>query len=102
MNMEATGTWGYRATVHCNAVAAAEQAIEREEPYIDRLARWLSEGDAMLADDLAQVGRITLWDIDPSRFGESDRGYQRAAIRYAMVRAKYRPRVGQGGADDEQ
>ena len=47
-------------------------------------ARKLSPRDPVLADDLAQAGRIALWVANPSRYSAADARYLQAILHLAI------------------
>lgn len=70
-------------------IDAAELAIVREALFISLASERHADGDVMLVDDLAQEARIALWDLDPTRFDETDVGFLRRAMLNAIKQAKY-------------
>ena len=62
--------------------AAFAEVIKEWTPYLRRKAWSLSHEDPDLTSDLLQEAAITLWEMDPTRYGKGDRGL----LRTAMVR----------------
>ena len=67
--------------------ASFNAAMQRLQVYVRVLARVLSCGDRMLADDLEQEAWIKLWELDPLRMDEDDQPYVRKALLNAMRKA---------------
>lgn len=55
-------------------------AMQRLRVYVRVLARVLSCGDRMMADDLEQEAWIKLWELDPLRLDDDDQPYVRTAL----------------------
>jgi DNA-directed RNA polymerase specialized sigma24 family protein len=64
--------------------ASFNAAMQRLQVYVRVLARVMSYGDRMLADDLEQEAWIKLWELDPLRMDEDDQPYVRKALLNAM------------------
>ena len=67
-------------------------AVERMTPLIEKVARSLAQGDDQLFEDYVQEARIGIWEMDPSRFDESDERYLRRAVVLYMRLAARRER----------
>jgi DNA-directed RNA polymerase specialized sigma subunit len=64
-------------------------AVARMTPLIEKVARSLAQGDSQLYEDYVQEARIAIWEIDPSRFDESDERYlRRAVVMYMRLAAR--------------
>lgn len=59
-------------------------AAAQFEGCIKAEAKQLAAGSRELRKDLEQEALILLWELDPTRFDASDRGYLRTAIRQRM------------------
>ena len=66
------------------------------EHFIRENARRISGGDAALAADLEQEARITLWQLDPTRFEDGDYSYLRAALFKRMLHVARKERRASG------
>jgi hypothetical protein len=89
--------WLAHPVLYGNAEWCAWQALEREDGFIRYAAMRHSDGDDLLADDLAQAARLQLWDMDPSRFGPEDKQYVRRTLVLAMRLARRVARADGGG-----
>jgi DNA-directed RNA polymerase specialized sigma subunit len=67
-------------------------AVERMTPLIEKVARSLAQGNSQLFEDYVQEARIAIWEMDPSRFDESDERYLRRAVVLYMRMAARRER----------
>jgi hypothetical protein len=61
--------------------------LDAETRFIAYLARRRAAGDEDLADDLVQLARVTLWELDVSRFTRDDRGWVRRQLSEAIREA---------------
>lgn len=66
--------------------------------FIRKVAFAIARGDRELGGDLEQEALILLWELDPTRFDESDEGYVKAALRRRMQRAYRDERRKEGGS----
>jgi len=72
---------------------AYEQAVQRLQPMIEKVARALAGADDQLREDLVQEGQVAIWDLDPSRFDAAGEHYLRRAVAVRMRLAARRERV---------
>jgi hypothetical protein len=91
------GGWRDHALPDGNAELATTTTLDREKGYLKRVARAYAPRDPLLADDLAQAARITLWDVDASRFAADDDGYLKRLLMFAVRMARRSAMRAEGG-----
>jgi hypothetical protein len=91
------GGWPDHALQDGNAELATTTTLDREERYLKAVARAYAPRDRLLADDLAQAARITLWDVDASRFDADDGGYVKRLLLFAVRMARRSAMRAEGG-----
>lgn len=64
---------------------AYQVLLDRYAPAIRRLARKYGKADDDLVEDLQQVGRITLWELDLDKVKSNEDAFVRQAIKYRMI-----------------
>ena len=71
-----------------NTVGELEKAIAHFHQRLRHTARSIAGGDADLAKDMYQIAITHLWELDPSRFDDSDEAYvwRSLVTRMLMVR----------------
>lgn len=68
----------------------ADRIMEEIEPYLRRAARHIAADYPAVTDDLVQVARITLWELDLGRFTERDAPYLERMLCTRMIHAYYK------------
>jgi len=79
----------YRVHGETHAFVAAKTRLHG---FIEHFALKFALNDPDVAEDLMQLAYVRLWELDPSRFGEEDQLYLRAALLKRMLdgaRAEY-------------
>jgi len=65
-------------------------AVARLTQYLRMIARRIADGDKHFEDDLVQEALVELWEIDASRFDESDQMYLKRSLVTRMIRTAER------------
>ena len=68
------------------APSILERVIHGAEPYLRRAAAYIAEDFPAARPDLVQEAHITLWQLDVTRFPQSDAGYLKRVLYTRMLR----------------
>jgi hypothetical protein len=68
------------------APAILERVLHEAEPYLERTAKYIANDFPAARADLVQEARITLWQLDLSRFPQRDVGYLKRILCTRMYR----------------